>query len=459
MCTEGGSGLRNNCTVFPYVVKDLVTDLVTSIGYTRPFTAAHSDSSMGRRKRQLLDDGDSDSSARSDVEDFDDKNQDLREERALFENPYHNKRRRQRRRGFGDDSDEDEDVGPSRRRSDWTKAPAFVSSQKVEPDQSMDVDADSDADRAAEKDEDSDEDEEGSQPSVPKSTNTPSGEEETEGRPRMGLGSSKSTGFSNLGFTKAGIGSLGKAGEGSAFSGFNRGGIGSTFSKGLGASDKAVDNESGDQKGSFSAFKRGIGSRDENTTSSSELHDSLPKTFGTTRIQQSFVRDDTGSAGSSRSATPNISAQERAHFSKLEGSFGARMLAKMGWVSGTGLGVSGEGRVNPVESKVRKKGMGIAFGGFSERTEQEKAEARRKGEPLSEDDEDVTPGKGKGKAGAKKKPSDAWKRPRKVKTRVEHKTYEEILAEARDSIPPVAGIGPIIDATGSTASSFLLFSR
>ena len=409
---------------------------------------------MGRRKRQLLDDGDSDSSAHSDPEDFGDEDQDLREERALFENPYQNKRHKQRRRAFGDDSDEeDEDVGPSRKRSDWTKAPAFVSSQKVEPDQSMDVDADSDADRVDDKDEDSDLDEGGSQPSVPRSTNTPRDEdEEMEDRPRMGLGSFKSTGFSGLGFTKAGIGSLGESSEKSAFSGFGRGGIGSTFSKGLGASEEVEDDG---QKSSFSTFKRGgIGSssRDETTTVSSELHASLPRAFGATRTQQSFVRGDTDSAGSSRSATPNLSAQERAHFSKLEGSYGARMLAKMGWVSGTGLGVTGEGRINPVESKARKKGMGIAFGGFSERTEQEKAEARRKGLLVSDEEEEPAPGKGKGKTGAKKVPADAWKRPRKVKTKIEHKTYEEILAETQDYIPPAAGIGPIIDATGSTVN-------
>jgi tuftelin-interacting protein 11 len=325
----------------------------------------------------------------------------------------------------------------------------------------MDVDVDSDADRAAAKDEDSDEGEGGSQPSVPKSAGSPRSEEEMEDRPRMGLGSSKSTGFSGLGFTKAGIGSFDKASETSAFSGFGRGGIGSTFSEGRDTSNEMGEEESGHQKNSFSAFKRGgIGSapRDETAAPSSEPHVSLPKTFGTTRIQQSFVRGDTDSAGSSRSATPNLSAHERAHFNKLEGSYGARLLAKMGWVSGTGLGTSGEGRVNPVETKVRRKGMGIAFGGFSERTDQEKAEARRKGQPLSEDDEDATPGNDKGKARAKKEPSDAWKRPRKLKTKIEHKTYEEILSETRDSIPPVAGIGPIIDATGSTASLFFAFS-
>ena len=441
---------------FPYAVKALVTSVSFVITIVCDSVPLPQRAPMGGRKRQLMDDGGSDSSAHSEPEDFGDEDQDLRDERALFENPYQPKRRRRRGRGFGDDSDEeDEGAGPSRRRSDWTKAPAFVSSQKVEPDQSMDVDADSDADRASAKDEDSDEDEYRSQPSPPKSVNTPGGEdEEMEDRPGMGIGASKSVRFSGLGFTRAGIGSHGESSEKSGSSGFGRGGIGSTFSKGLGMSEAVEDDKSGDQKSAFTAFKRGgIGSSSSNDAiaTSSDLHASLPKAFGATRTQRSFVRDDTDSAGSTRSATPNLSTQERVHFNKLEGSYGARMLAKMGWVTGTGLGSTGEGRVTPVETKTRKKGMGIAFGGFSERTEQEKAEARRRGEPVS-DEEGATLGKGKGKAGARKEPADAWKRPRKVKTKIEHKTYEEILAETGDPIPPAAGIGPIIDATGATAS-------
>ena len=45
--------------------------------------------------------------------------------------------------------------------------------------------------------------------------------------------------------------------------------------------------------------------------------------------------------------------------------------------------------------------------------------------------------------------SDAWKKPKKVKKKVEHKTYEQIVAEAGQEAP-APGIGPIIDATGAT---------
>lgn len=47
-------------------------------------------------------------------------------------------------------------------------------------------------------------------------------------------------------------------------------------------------------------------------------------------------------------------------------------------LQGAGLGPRGEGIVTPVESKLRPKGAGIAFKGFVEKTEQSKAEAKRK---------------------------------------------------------------------------------
>ena len=110
-----------------------------------------------------------------------------------------------------------------------------------------------------------------------------------------------------------------------------------------------------------------------------------------------------------------------------------------------------------MESKLRpKQNMGIAFGGFKERTKQAVAEDKRKGKKVSDDDDERPRRKGHGR-GKSEAPGDgercgAWKRKSKPKkVAVEHKTYEEIVQEAGldASIPHQPGVGPIIDATGA----------
>jgi hypothetical protein len=261
---------------------------------------------MARRKRQILEDGDSDSSpdSKEGDDDIGTNDPDEQAERALFEDPY----RRKRRKRDEEDSEDGEFEGERRRgaKSDWTKAPGFVSGQREDQ-------------------------------------------------------------------------------------------------KNMDASD--------------------------------------------------FIADTTLSGiGLSRSAvsTSPLSAAERAHFNKIQGTFGARLLSKMGWQPGTGLGVTGEGIVTPVESKVRPQKKGLGHGGFKEKTEQSKAEARRRGEIVSDDEENE-----KRRKGGKKdrdKTSDAWKKPRKVRTRIEHKTYEQIVAEAGQDTT-----GQIIDATGAIVSRSAMF--
>ncbi|KAG6891177.1 hypothetical protein C0995_008429 [Termitomyces sp. Mi166 len=194
-------------------------------------------------------------------------------------------------------------------------------------------------------------------------------------------------------------------------------------------------------KGSIGSSKGGIGSQSAPSTSTSTLEpmEDLPSAFG----KRSFVRD----AKPSKPAVP-LSAGEMAHFNKISGSFGARMLSKMGWQAGTGLGAAGEGIVTPVESKMRPQKMGIAFRGFKERTEQSKREARRRGEVVSDDEDAKTKNFRKKVKEQEQKRSDMWRQPKKVKTKIEHKTYEQILAEAGQEVP-AAGIGQIIDATGA----------
>ena len=249
-------------------------------------------------------------------------------------------------------------------------------------------------------------------------------EEEEENKPRLGgIGSTKSGGPvpSTPSFTSSGIG-------------FSRGGIGAS-------------------KGGIGSNKGGIGSTRAEPTVDADVRSSLPSSFGAPRPQRAFVRNGAGvgSPSGTRPATP-LSATEQAHFSKVAGTFGARMLSKMGWEAGRGLGTEGQGIATPIEAKLRPKGMGIAFKGFKEKTEQSKAEARRRGEIISEDEDDKPSKRGK-KGGVKEGGApreDAWRKPRRSKIKIEHKTYEEILAEAGGEPPPAAaGIGKIIDATGA----------
>ena len=74
------------------------------------------------------------------------------------------------------------------------------------------------------------------------------------------------------------------------------------------------------------------------------------------------------------------------------------------------------------------------------RGEEERRKYQRRGGG-SEDEEDEETGKG-GRAEA-----FIWKKPKKVKTKVEHKTYEQIAEAGQESVVP--GIGQIIDATSA----------
>ena len=390
-----------------------------------------------------MDDGISDSSGGSDDEIADD------------DDPYQRKRLRRSR----DDDSEDEGFGGRRKsapRHDWAKAPAFVSSNTTSTkphlnqsevmnipevvvervsgsessgdsaeDEDDQVDAEADGADSADEDGDNDDDEEqDTEPSRVPSPRVRDDVDEEEQKPRfggLGLGASSSrppTTFS--GFTKSGIGASRPA---------------------------AVSIPPTPSPPAHSPTPAPPASVD------TSVPNNLPSAFGVSaRPQRAFVRN--GASPTPPPSKPNLSVQESAHFRKIGGSLGARMLAKMGWEAGTGLGSEGQGIVVPVESKLRPKNMGIAFRGFGERTEQSKAEARRRGEVVSDDEDEGQKKKGaKGKEKEDKR-SDAWKKPKKIKTKIEHKTYEQIVAEVGEDAAGPSGLGVIIDATGATVSGF-----
>ncbi|KAF8587943.1 TFP11-domain-containing protein [Ramaria rubella] len=401
---------------------------------------------MARRKRAFLED-DLDSSEGSQEDDADeqgleDNDPDARAERSLFEDPY--QRNKRRRVGGKDDAtygifaDDEEDEGFGRRkgkqekRLHFTQAPSFINSETTKTDQDEGNKQKDDDDDDIEE-EDGEEQEE--EPSEVISQPEFRADEEQEERPRVGIG---------------GIGSATR--QFSSASTLSRGGIGSSHT-GIGAS--AIERESqGSNAGftsatpQFGSSRGGIGSKKPNLGTSTD-ETLLPHAFGAASrpFQRSSLHDGTGTGTSSTPGTPKLSREEQLHFHKLQGSFGAKLMAKMGWQAGTGLGTSGEGIVTPVETKLRPKAsMGLAFKGFKEKTAQSKAEARRRGEVVSEDEEDVPRKRGVKGKGSQKPQSDVWKKPKKTKVKVEHQTYEQIIQNAGQDAQ-TASIGKIYDAT------------
>ncbi|KAJ7210525.1 GC-rich sequence DNA-binding factor-like protein-domain-containing protein [Mycena pura] len=407
---------------------------------------------MGRRKRFLDDGDDSDASVGSENNDFD-PNEDA-DTRAA--------RRQHKRRRVSDEDEEgglEADLGPRRnapRRSNWTQAPAFVSGDmsKFTMDMNVDMDAAKDEDDEGSEDEEAgvSDDSDESEPSRPPSPRVRE-EEDEDAPPVLGpkpgwsdgtnapastFGSKSGIGSSRGAASKGGIGSS----RGAAFS---KSGLGSAFAtSGMASFSKASDDATTSPafstgRGAVVDSEGGISPRAPPSPSTEDF----PSSFGN-RNKPSFVRGNS----SPRPATP-LNAAEQAHFNKISGSIGARLLAKMGWQSGMGLGASGEGIVTPVESKLRPQKMGMGFRGFKEKTEQSKAEARRRGEAVSDDENPGVRWAKRKEKKAMEKRSDVWKRPKKVKTKVEHKTYEQIIAEAGQEMPAASGIGQIIDATGA----------
>lgn len=74
------------------------------------------------------------------------------------------------------------------------------------------------------------------------------------------------------------------------------------------------------------------------------------------------------------SFTTNSSKPSSSHVSSY--GIGAKLLSKMGYVAGKGLGADGKGIVEPVQQKLRPQGAGL--GAINEKTEQAKRDAARK---------------------------------------------------------------------------------
>ncbi|KAH8926489.1 TFP11-domain-containing protein [Atractiella rhizophila] len=273
-------------------------------------------------------------------------------------------------------------------------------------------------------DDESDREEEAEEKRIPRDRQAE--QEEDEEKPRMGMG---------MGARGGGIGMGGRPSLASMI-GRESGDNTPTSRMGMGMGGRA----------SLASFL----ARNEESPSSTPPHPSSSAGIGASQPPPERERRAFLGAQSSPATTPrpnamsSLTREEKVHFAKLQSKGGAalKMMEKMGWKAGEGLGKEGAGRVTPVMSTLRPKGMGLAYEGFREKGKAATVEEKRKEEKMRKEEKE------KEKEGKK----ENWTRGKLKKRKVEHRTYEQILAleggggEGRVD----SSLGVIIDATGST---------
>jgi len=169
------------------------------------------------------------------------------------------------------------------------------------------------------------------------------------------------------------------------------------------------------------------------------------------KVPTLLARDDQPTP--TRTAMPSTFSQTKHGKTKINaGSFGARMMAKMGYVPGKGLGKDEQGRNIIIEANLRPQKVGL--GAVKEKTEQERLEekrqARLRGETVVDSDEEEKKKKAARRkralaGGVSSTPGSGASTPRRQKPK--YLTMDEMKKAAPGLNIPDA-FTPILDMTG-----------
>lgn len=170
----------------------------------------------------------------------------------------------------------------------------------------------------------------------------------------------------------------------------------------------------------------------------------MPTAFGRRIAQQASerrksqtIKDEKKYKGSQRNVQPG--AAKVGTFEAHTKGIGAKLLSKMGWRAGEGLGKDKKGISQPIEAKVRPKGLGMGFGDRREKKMAPETEDREKNkEKLKKVELDI------------KSEAEMWRRKNAKEGRAIYRTAEDVLENAEKLEKPSLTT-PIIDMRGPQA--------